>query len=194
MSNEKKRRDNMNDCVDDFAKLIPDVNDALKLNKGALMRKAVDYMEALIEHNQELEDQLQTAVSQWTQADARNAQLSQQLQELTKRMGHLQMQHNLLTARLTNGKSPHSSAAPVTEHMMDFDLDPGLPPQSPQQVDTSPLQFLSGEAISDDPEDLESFIQDGMRKHIKDSRRKELGAGPLTVSSQVSTPLFSFYP
>ncbi|RCH77492.1 Transcription factor E3, partial [Rhizopus stolonifer] len=44
---ERRRRDNINDRIQELATLLPDSREAVKLNKGAILRKSVDHIRYL---------------------------------------------------------------------------------------------------------------------------------------------------
>jgi len=46
---ERRRRDNINECIAEFARMVPDLQDANRLNKGLILRKAVEYMEQIVQ-------------------------------------------------------------------------------------------------------------------------------------------------
>lgn len=62
---ERRRRENINERIHELATLLPDSQEAVKLNKGTILRKSVDYIRYLHDeqrqyqqHVHELEDTL----------------------------------------------------------------------------------------------------------------------------------------
>ena len=45
---ERRRRDNINECIAEFARMVPDLQESSKLNKGLILRKAVEYLEQVL--------------------------------------------------------------------------------------------------------------------------------------------------
>lgn len=55
---ERRRRDNINERINDLATLLPD-RDATKLNKGTILRKSVDHIRILHERLSEYQQRIQ---------------------------------------------------------------------------------------------------------------------------------------
>lgn len=71
---ERKRRDNINDCIGEFARIVPpDAHggDNAKLSKGLILRRAVDYLETVLAANQTMEEHLGVAVTRWAEANCK---------------------------------------------------------------------------------------------------------------------------
>jgi len=125
---ERRRRDNMNDCIAEFARMVPDLSASSKLNKGLILRRAVEHMEALIQANAKLEEQLNVAVAQWTlsydKAEALAARhqgqgdIGAQMAEFQRRaqetMVHQQQQLHKYPSLQTSSSAPPSSSSQET--------------------------------------------------------------------------------
>jgi len=93
---ERKRRDNINECIAEFAKMVPDLQEQTKLNKGAILRKSVEYLEELQERTLKLEDQLQLALEQWRTTHHKCTQLMAHLSSSNEKMANLEKENQLL--------------------------------------------------------------------------------------------------
>lgn len=166
---ERKRRENINDCIHDLAKMVPDMQD-MKLNKGGLLRRAVDYLEDLREQNTQLESQLNMAVSQWTNSHNKCGELTTQLNQATNKIKELAQANAMLQARLKNNgqhqveqQMGFLEAASLTT-IASGHVAGGGHLHSPYKETTSRADMDLGLEL----DETEEFIQRELNKHKKD--------------------------
>ncbi|KAL7423055.1 basic helix-loop-helix protein [Cryptotrichosporon argae] len=78
---ERRRRENINDGINELAKLVPRTQYDGKMGKGVMIRHAAEYLQSIMLRNEELEKQVEALTNDKAAATLQLQEAQQQLQE-----------------------------------------------------------------------------------------------------------------
>ena len=112
---ERRRRDNINECITAFARMVPELHgDSSRLNKGFILRKTVEYLEHVLATNADLEEQLARTEDHWRSAYRRAETMTVQADMALRRVRDLSTQNAALKHALEVGAAGSSASGRAT--------------------------------------------------------------------------------